>query len=86
VRSILPPAPLYLIDLLFYFEGFEVVEFGFVGLKFGVELILACFFLQNVSSFPRAVLDLQEYSSQLLHTVSFLSNRTTLPPLSPVAK
>jgi hypothetical protein len=57
VRSILPPAPLYLIDLLFYFKGFEVVEFGFVRLEFGVKLIFACFFLQNVSNFPERFLD-----------------------------
>jgi hypothetical protein len=57
MRSILPPAPLYLVDLLFYFEGFEVVEFGFMGLKFSVKLILACFFLQGVSRFLQRPLE-----------------------------
>jgi hypothetical protein len=37
--SILSSTPLDLVDLFFYFEGFEVVEFGFVGLKFGMELV-----------------------------------------------
>jgi hypothetical protein len=49
--SILSSAPLNLIDLLFYFKGFEVVEFGFVRLKFRMELILARFFLGHVRSF-----------------------------------
>ena len=49
MRSILSPAPLDLVDLLFYFEGFQVVEFGLVGLEFGVEFILAGFFLNHVS-------------------------------------
>jgi hypothetical protein len=30
MRGILSPAPLNLVDLLFYFEGFEVIKFGFV--------------------------------------------------------
>jgi hypothetical protein len=42
---ILSPAPLNLIDLLFYFEGLQVIKFGLVGLKFGMELVLASFFL-----------------------------------------
>jgi hypothetical protein len=50
MRSILSPAPLDLVDLLFYLEGLQVVEFGFVGLKFGMELIFAGFFLNDVSS------------------------------------
>jgi hypothetical protein len=48
--SILSPAPFYLIDLLFYFERFEVIEFGLMRLKLGVKLVLACFFLDQVSS------------------------------------
>jgi hypothetical protein len=30
MRSILSFAPFDLVDLLFYFEGLEVIEFGFV--------------------------------------------------------
>jgi hypothetical protein len=48
--SILSPAPLDLVDLLFYFEGFEIIEFGFVRLELRMELVLACFFLDNVNS------------------------------------
>jgi len=50
--SILSSTPLDLVDLFFYFEGFKVVEFGFVGLKFGMELVFTCFFLwpQSVSA------------------------------------
>jgi hypothetical protein len=46
--SILSPAPLDLIDLLFYFEGFEVIEFRLVRLEFCMELVLAGFFLGRV--------------------------------------
>lgn len=49
MRSILPPTPLDFVDLLFYFEGLEVVEFRFMGLEFCMEFILACFFLDHVS-------------------------------------
>ena len=49
MRSILSPAPLDLVDLLFYFEGLEVVEFRFMGLELCVELILAGFLLLQLS-------------------------------------
>ena len=45
MRSILSPTPLNLVDLLFYFEGLQVIELGFVGLEFGMEFVLARFFL-----------------------------------------
>jgi hypothetical protein len=47
VRGVLAAAPLDLVDFLFDFEGFEVVEFWFVRLEFGVEFVLAGFFLTN---------------------------------------
>jgi hypothetical protein len=50
MRCILPTAPLDFVYLFFDLEGFQVVEFGFVGLKFGVELILARLFLRRVST------------------------------------
>jgi len=53
MRGILSSAPLDLIDLLFYFEGFEVVKFGFVRLKFGVEFVLASFFLPLIRNAGR---------------------------------
>ena len=49
MRCILSPTPLNLIDLLFYFEGLQVIEFRFVGLEFGMELVFAGFFLNHVS-------------------------------------
>jgi hypothetical protein len=41
VGRILPTAPFDLVDLLFDFQGFEIVEFGLVGLEFGVKFVLA---------------------------------------------
>lgn len=79
MRGVLTFAPLDLVDLLFYFERLEIVEFGFVRLEFSVELVLAGFFLHSISN-----LLLQTHNS--LRTVSFLSKSTTRPPLSPVAK
>lgn len=50
MRCVLSSAPLDLVDLLFYLQGFEVVEFWLVRLELGMELILACFLLPTVSS------------------------------------
>lgn len=52
MRGILSSAPLDLVDLLFDFEGLEIVELRLVGLEFGVEFVLAGFFLarRSVSS------------------------------------
>jgi hypothetical protein len=50
MRGILSSAPLDLIDLLFYFEGLEIIELRLVGLEFCMELILAGFFLVGVRS------------------------------------
>lgn len=43
--GVLASAPLDLVDLLFYLQGFKVVEFGLVRLEFGMELVLARLFL-----------------------------------------
>jgi hypothetical protein len=48
--SILSPAPLDLVNLLFYLEGFQVIEFGFMGLEFGMEFVFASFFLASPTS------------------------------------
>lgn len=45
MRSVLSSAPFNLVDLLFDFQRLEVIEFGLVRLEFGVELVLAGFFL-----------------------------------------
>jgi hypothetical protein len=45
VGRILSPAPFDLVYLLFYLQRLEVVEFGLVGLKLGVELVFAGLFL-----------------------------------------
>ena len=54
VGSILSPTPLDLVDLLFDFEGLEVIELGFVRLEFGVEFVLAGFFLLDMSGTSRS--------------------------------
>ena len=43
--------PFDLVDLLFNLQGFEIVEFGFVGLEFSVEFVFTCFFLHLTGSF-----------------------------------
>lgn len=45
MRGVLSLAPLDLVDLLFNFERLKIVEFWFVRLELGVELVLAAFFL-----------------------------------------
>ena len=45
MRGILSATPLDLVDLLFDFEGLQVVELGLVGLELGVEFVFARFFL-----------------------------------------
>jgi hypothetical protein len=79
VGGILSSAPLYFVDLLFYFEGLQVIEFGFVGLEFGVELVLACFFLKSSQTpareIPRAI------CRSRLHILSHSSRIIRLYPL-----
>lgn len=62
MRSVLSSAPLDLVDLLFYFERLEVIEFWLVGLKFSMKFVLACFLLSTVSLashlMPRTLLKL----------------------------
>ena len=91
MRRILPTAPFDLIDLLLYFKGLEIVEFRFMGLKLCMEFVLAGFLLLEVSrpyasdiQFPWSFLELWQGVDKL--TDSFLSNSTTRPPLSPVAR
>ena len=45
MRGVLSFAPLDLVDLLLNFERLKVVEFWFVRLELGVELVFAAFFL-----------------------------------------
>lgn len=53
MRGILASTPLYLIDFLFDFEGFQIVKLGFVRLEFGVKLVFTGFFLPEVSVFDK---------------------------------
>ena len=76
---VLALAPLDLVDLLLDLEGLQVVELWLVRLKLGVELVFAGFFL-----FALALAHPRSHGAK--PTVSFLSNSTTLPPLSPVAR
>jgi len=43
--GVLSSAPLDLVDLLLDFKRFEIVELGFMGLEFCVELVFAASFL-----------------------------------------
>lgn len=81
MRGILPSAPLDLVDLLLDLEGLEIVELRFVGLKLCVELVFASFLLLGCQC--RASPASQQVAGL---TLSFRSNNTTLPPLSPVAR
>lgn len=52
--GILSSTPLDLVDLLFDFEGLEVIELRFMGLELGVEFVLASFFLLPKSGTSRS--------------------------------
>jgi hypothetical protein len=47
--GVLSAAPLDLVDLLFYLQGFEVIELGLMRLKFGMKLVFARLLLRRVS-------------------------------------
>jgi hypothetical protein len=87
VGSVLPPAPLDLVDLLLDLKRLEIIELGLVRLELGVELVLAGLFLPGASAKAACGRKGGEglgVGSEL--TVSLRSNRTTRPPLSPVAR
>ena len=48
--SILSAAPFDFVYLLFYLKGLQVVEFRLMRLELGVEFVLACLFLEQVSA------------------------------------
>lgn len=52
--GILSSTPLDLVDLLFDFEGLEVIELGLVRLELGVEFVFAGFFLLSTSGTSRS--------------------------------
>lgn len=74
MRRVLALAPLDLVDLLLDLEGLEVVEFGLVGLEFGVKLVFAGFFLGLLAcanprwrwSKTNGLVSLEEYDSSAL--------------------
>ena len=87
MRCVLSPTPLDLIDFLFYFQGFEIIKLGFVGLELGVKLVLACLLLLAVRySLHGGPIVASKPDDLRWLTVSFRSKRTTRPPLSPVAR
>ena len=88
MRGILSAAPFDLVDLLFYLKGFQIIELGLVGLELGMELVFAGLLLPWVLVHAAAGFRSHDCCPSTLeeHTVSFLSNSTTLPPLSPVAR
>jgi hypothetical protein len=84
VGSVLAPTPLDLVDLFLDLERLEVIELGFVRLELGVELVFAGLFLSRVSVNEGRSEGESGTDPEL--TVSLRSNRTTRPPLSPVAR
>lgn len=49
MRGVLSSTPLDLVDLLFYLQGFQVIELGLMRLELGVEFVFTCFLLSMVS-------------------------------------
>lgn len=45
--GILSAAPFDLVDLFFNFEGFQVIELGFVGLELGVKFVFTSLLLEG---------------------------------------
>ena len=84
MSSVLSFAPLDLVDLLLNLERLEVVELWFVRLELGVELVLAGLFLWSTDDRWSEVM--ASTRGGLQRTISFRSNKTTRPPLSPVAR
>jgi hypothetical protein len=84
MRSILSTTPLDLINLFLDFERFQVVKLRFMGLKLGVKFVFTRFFLRRVRDSVATTWGLSR--AEQGSTVSFRSNRTTRPPLSPVAR
>lgn len=91
--GILSAAPFDLVNLFLDLKGLEVVELGLVGLKLGVEFVLAGFFLlckletaEYVATTAKPDWGGGVWKALWLLTVSFRSKRTTRPPLSPVAR
>lgn len=50
MRGVLSSTPLDLVDLFLDLEGFEVVKFGFMGLKFSMEFVFTSFLLSEGSA------------------------------------
>ena len=51
--GVLSLTPLDLVDFLFYLQGFQVIEFRLVRLKFGMEFVLASFLLLMGQLLPK---------------------------------
>lgn len=78
MRSILSPAPLDLVDFLFYLQGFQVVEFGLVRLKFGMEFVFTGFLLPMVS-YSECIRNWPENSLRMESDGPIRSSRRALP-------
>ena len=76
----MPLAPLDPVDLLLNLQRLEIVELGFVRLKLGVEFVFTSLLLIIDQRGPRHA------AVAGRHTASLRSNKTTRPPLSPVAR
>ena len=61
MRGVLSSTPLDLVDLLFYLQGFQVIELGFMRLELGVEFVFASFLLPTVSYSQRIIKALESF-------------------------
>jgi hypothetical protein len=86
---VLALAPANLVDLFFNLQTLQIVKLRFMGLELRVKLVLASLFLIAMRFQRRKIAQkagLVERGRKEMLTPSFLSNSTTRPPLSPVAK
>ena len=98
MRRILSFAPSNLVDLLLNLERLEVVKLWLVRLELGVKFVFAALFLvdrkgcgfhrwEKRTSLATAIRADTRGSVRVgERTMSFRSNNTTRPPLSPVAR
>ena len=59
MRGVLSLAPFDLVDLFFYFQGFQIIKFRLMRLELRVELVLAGFLLPTVSYSERATKNIE---------------------------
>jgi hypothetical protein len=92
VSGVLSFAPLDLVNLLLDLERLEIIELGLMRLELCVKLVFAALLLQDRrkrgNRFSDEIQPARGTASgqRKERTCSLRSNRTTRPPLSPVAR